>query len=217
MQEKVPETVWDANNSIQICRELLRRDTAANIALGLELSKAKFHLKHGLWYTYLVKIGIDPSGATRRMALAKKYLERSGLLSGSEIKPSDKLIAIYEGIKLITINHADLHDLEKEDLWNSVKNCKPLIRTVGGVHTQSIFGFSLSRLSKRISDSLSRRLRKNNYIETAETLETEANLLNGWAEAMQQLAQQCITRAQEIRIDYKKAKTNRHEWKLKGG
>ena len=99
---------------IQVCRDLLRRGTAANIALGLELSKAKFHLKQGLWYAYLVKIGIDPSGATRRMALAKKYLERSGLLSGSEINSSDKPIAIDEGIKLITVNHAELHDFGKQ-------------------------------------------------------------------------------------------------------
>jgi hypothetical protein len=211
---QVPQNSWDAVISIQICKELLRRGTAANIDLGLELVRAKFYLKHGYWYSYLVRVGIDHSGATRRMALAEKYLQKSGLLS-SDMEGPDVLSAIDAGIKLIRANRAELHGLEKEDLWNTIKNCKPSIRVIAGIPTQSLFGFSLSRLSTKITKSLSRRLRKNNRIEVTETLEAEANILNGWAKVMVELAQQCSTRAQEIRDDFKKAKANRYEWKLK--
>jgi hypothetical protein len=81
---QVPQNAWNTLNSIQICQKLLRRGTAANIYLGLELGRARLYLKHGDWYSYLVKIGIDHSGATRRIALAKKYLQKSGLLSSDK-------------------------------------------------------------------------------------------------------------------------------------
>jgi hypothetical protein len=213
---QVPQNAWNAVNSIQICQELLRRGTAANISLGLELARARYYLKHGYWYSYLGRIGIDHSGATRRMALAEKYLQKSGLLSSvsSDMEQLDEFSAIEAGIKLISANRAELHGLEKEDLWNAIKNCKPIIR-VAGIPTQSLFGFSLSRLSNKISNSLSRRLGKSNWLEAVETLEMESNILNGWAEAMLELAQQCSARAKEIRDDLKKSKANRYEWKLK--
>jgi hypothetical protein len=208
---RVTDNSWNPAGSIKTCQELLRRGTVANIALGLELTRAKSSLKHCNWYPFLKKVGIDPSGATRRMRLATEYLSRSGIISKSEMTPPD-IPAIDVGMKRLAENRAELHDLDKADLWSS-RQAKPDIRMIGGVPTQSLFGFSLSRLSKKISNSLSMRVRKSQRIEKAETLETEANILNGWVDRMLELARQCFAMAQEIRDDLQKDEASRQERK----
>lgn len=156
------------------------------------------NLKHGAWYPFLIKVGIDPSGATRRMALAKKYLLKSGLLKVDDYYKSEILSVIDAGVKKIAENHAELHGLEREGLWKSLSNQKPAVIMVAGVPTQPLFGFSLEELLKRASRYLPRYIEKGDVL-AAETLEMRASILNGWSEAILRVAQLCSEKAKDIR------------------
>ena len=173
---------WNVQESIARCRLLLRRGTAANILLGLELLRAKIHLKHGNWYPYLLKVGIDPSGVSRRMKLTLKYLTRCGIKEpGERVTIGD----IQEGELRLESNPAEMHGLEKEDLWsdNSKRN--------DTAAPDSIFGFSLARYWPKIDALIHKRLNPQKRREAIETLEM-------WADQLRSRAQQLRERTEKL-------------------
>ena len=81
-------TDFDLGRSVERCRHYHLRSTEANLWCGLELMRAKIHLKHKDEDTspvgagrrrdpvgaFLKAIGISPATASRREALAKRFL-----------------------------------------------------------------------------------------------------------------------------------------------
>ncbi len=168
---------WNVQASIARCRLLLRRGAAANILLGLELLRAKIQLNHGSWYPYLLKVGIDPSGVSRRMKLTEKYLIRCGIK-----EPGERVTIgnIREGELRLESNPAETHDLEKEDLWSN--NSKRNDTAAPG----SIFGFSLARYWSKIDARIHKRLNSQERQEAIETLEMWADQLRSRAEQLRE-------------------------------
>jgi hypothetical protein len=64
------EQSFNISASIERVRQFEQRGTEFKVRCGLELLRVKMNIDHGVWYAFLVKAGIYPSTATRRMKTA---------------------------------------------------------------------------------------------------------------------------------------------------
>lgn len=61
--------------SVVRCRLYYQRAKEIQLKCGLELWRAKLNLVHGHWEPYLLRIGISPPTAWRRLKLARQFIE----------------------------------------------------------------------------------------------------------------------------------------------
>lgn len=131
---------FNTEGSIQRARVLFRKGCVANILLGLELMRARLYFrlnrKHNSWYPYLIKIGIDPSTATRRINLAGEFMLRDGI-------PKDNIFLAFQRISQYP-NRALTHGLGNLDIWGNKPEPSPVSNT--------IFGVSLNRILDKIDE-----------------------------------------------------------------
>jgi hypothetical protein len=69
---------FDINESAERIRQFEQRGIEFKVRSGLELMRAKFNLPHGGWYGFLFKANIYPSTATRRMKIARLFMQWAG-------------------------------------------------------------------------------------------------------------------------------------------
>jgi hypothetical protein len=87
------------------------RGKEAHVLTGLELLRAKHSLRHGAWYPFLYKAGLEPSTATRRMAMANQFI---GFVKTGEFHFRPPFEAVegdeLEAIEIAETKPCKLHD-----------------------------------------------------------------------------------------------------------
>jgi hypothetical protein len=65
---------FNINESIERIHQFEQKGIEFKVRSGLELLRVKMNIEHGAWYAFLIKAGIYPSTATRRMKIASLFL-----------------------------------------------------------------------------------------------------------------------------------------------
>jgi hypothetical protein len=139
----IVEQPFNIDESINLIHQLELRGTEFNVRCGLELLRVKMSIDHGYWYGFLLKAGIFPSTATRRMKTASLFLgwiqtkrmeENMAIASVADISmsisPPDghkpTRAEILEGINIIYQEPCKLHDFNEaqkidiDKFWNEI-------------------------------------------------------------------------------------------------
>ena len=166
------------SESIRRAQEFNHKGTRANVMLGLELLWAKLNVSHGGWYPYLLRIGIDPSGATRRMKLARQYIELQ------EIKAERVRVEehhILKAIEAVNINPAQLHGLEKVDIWSTRDIWPNSDKGTGSGVGSTILGVSLAKVLRTVDHTIN----QYSLAWTPEQLAEAKDTLEMWVSRLQ--------------------------------
>jgi hypothetical protein len=109
---------FNIGESIERIRQFERRGTEFKVRSGLELIRAKFNLPHGGWYGFLFKANIYPSTATRRMKIARLYMEWVGTEFNEEKVIST--IAMVDDKPCMLHDFNDAQKVDIDSFWDEL-------------------------------------------------------------------------------------------------
>jgi hypothetical protein len=90
--DKFWERSWDIAESVVRCRLYDQKTKESELRCGLELLRAKINLGHGGWKPYLLRVGMSPTTAWRRMKMASRFLGWSKIKSAKVKRPQERHI-----------------------------------------------------------------------------------------------------------------------------
>jgi hypothetical protein len=136
--DKYWERSFNLNESIERLKHFEGRGTEFKVKSGLELLWAKENFgKHGSWYAFLLKVGMSPDKAQRRMRLARQFMQWA------------KVKNVIQAMDLVSVKSCMLQDFASE-VSQRVNLNDFLDRGYHpqGIKPQHILGASLGDLEK---------------------------------------------------------------------